>query len=182
MIHAGIYYPKESLKTLLCVKGRQLLYNYCKKHDIPHRKTQKLIVATSDSQKKHLKQLYSHATSLPNPPGSVPVHLISGKEAKQLEPDLSDDVSAALLSPETGIIDAHSLIEKLEAEMTEQGDAGVVFGSKVVWFFPSEDTGRGAKGKRGDSGSAGWVVQTENESGERASILAKCVINSAGLK
>lgn len=108
--------------------------------------------------------------------------MISGKEAKSLEPDLSDDVSAALLSPETGIVDAHSLIERMETEMTEQGDAGVVYGTKVVRVDASEDTGRGARGKRGDSGNAGWVVQTENESGERAAILARCVINSAGLK
>jgi L-2-hydroxyglutarate oxidase LhgO len=107
--------------------------------------------------------------------------LISGQEARELEPDLSTDVSAAILSPETGIVDAHALIEQLEAELLE-GDAGVVYGTKVVRIDRSEDGGRGAKGKRGDSGNAGWVVQTENSSGERAAILAKCLINSAGLK
>lgn len=157
------------------------MYSYCDKHGIPYRKTQKLIVATSESQRRHLDHVYKHSTTLPDPPGNVPVQLISGKEARSHEPDLSDEVTAALLSPETGIVDAHSLIEKLEAEMTEEGDAGVVYGTRVVRIDPSEDTGKGAKGRRGDSGSAGWVVQTENESGERAAILAKCVVNSAGL-
>lgn len=180
--YIGIYYPKDSLKTRLCVQGRKLLYDYCQKHDIPHRKTQKLVVAVSDSHQKHLSQLYEHATTLPNPPGPVPVRLISGQEAKELEPDLSDDVTAALLSPETGIVDAHSLIERLEAEMMENGEAAVIYGTKVVRIDKSQDDGRGAKGKRGDSGNAGWVVQTENANGERTAILAKCVVNSAGLK
>ena len=182
VIHAGIYYPKDSLKTRLCIQGRKLLYSYCQKHGIPHAKTQKLIVATSDSQTKHLEQLYKHSASLPDPPGNVPTELISGKAAKALEPDLSDDVSAALLSPETGIVDAHSLIERMETEMLESSDAAVVYGTKVVRIDLSDDDGKGAKGKRGDSGNAGWIVQTENDSGERSAIRARCVINSAGLK
>lgn len=180
--YTGIYYPRDSLKTLLCVQGRKRLYDYCRKHDIPHRKTQKLVVAVSSSQQKHLEQLYNHATNLPNPPGSVPVQLISGREARSLEPDLSEDVCGALLSPETGIIDAHSLIERMEAEMEENGETATVYGTSVVRIDKSTDDGRGAKGKRGDSGNAGWVVQTVNENGERSAILARCVINSAGLK
>ena len=47
VIHAGIYYPKGSLKSLLCVEGKELLYNYCKKYDIPYNNCGKLIVATT---------------------------------------------------------------------------------------------------------------------------------------
>ena len=136
----------------------------------------------SEPQKKHLEELYKHSTSIPNPPGPVPVRLISGKEAMAMEPDLSDDVSAALHSPESGIIDAHSLLERMEAEILENGDAAVVYGTKVVRIDRSDDGGTGPKGKRGDTGTDGWIVQTENDSGERSAIRAKCVINSAGLK
>ena len=179
---AGIYYPRDSLKTLLCVQGRQLLYKYCKKHNVAHRKVQKLVVATSEAQKEYLHKLYTHASSLPTPPGAVPVELISGEKAREMEPDLSKGVVAALLSPETGIVDAHGLIASLENEFTDAGDGTVVYGTKVVRIDRSEDDGRGAKGKRGDAGNPGWVVQTVNEQGERAAVLARCVVNSAGLK
>jgi L-2-hydroxyglutarate oxidase LhgO len=45
VIHSGIYYPPASLKAKSCVRGQALLYKWCAKNGIPHRKTGKWIVA-----------------------------------------------------------------------------------------------------------------------------------------
>src|SRR5579862_1701366 len=50
VIHAGIYYPKDSLKARFCVAGRKALYPYCAERGIPHKRLGKLIVASDESE------------------------------------------------------------------------------------------------------------------------------------
>ncbi|NCW67654.1 MAG: FAD-dependent oxidoreductase, partial [Marivivens sp.] len=45
VIHAGLYYPTESLKAKLCLPGREKLYEYCRDRGIPHKQLGKLVVA-----------------------------------------------------------------------------------------------------------------------------------------
>jgi L-2-hydroxyglutarate oxidase LhgO len=104
VIHAGIYYPKGSLKARACVEGRQLLYEYCVAHGVPHKRSGKLIVATDEKQIEELKgiQAKAHAN------GVTDVVWMSRAQALALEPELS--CVAALYSPSTGIIDSHALM------------------------------------------------------------------------
>ena len=45
VIHAGLYYAPGSLKAELCLRGRELLYDYCALRQIPHRQIGKLVLA-----------------------------------------------------------------------------------------------------------------------------------------
>ncbi len=115
IIHAGIYYPRDSLKARLCVEGRRLLYTYCNQNSIGHKKVGKLIVAVNSSEEKTLKALLERG--LGN--GVSDLTLLSGQEVKRLEPHIN--ALAAVYSPSTGIVDSHSLMKQLEYESQGRG-------------------------------------------------------------
>src|SRR4051812_41136072 len=104
VIHAGIYYPKGSLKARACVEGKHLLYEYCATHGVPHRRCGKLIVATSEQQLGELAGIREKAHAN----GVTDVDWIPKDEVARMEPELF--CMGALHSPSTGIIDSHSLM------------------------------------------------------------------------
>ena len=104
VIHAGIYYPKGSLKASSCVEGKALLYEYCVSHAVPHRRCGKLIVAADDSQLLELERIQQKAQAN----GLTDVVWMTRAQVLALEPELS--CVAALYSPSTGIIDSHALM------------------------------------------------------------------------
>ena len=115
VIHAGIYYPAGSLKARLCVQGRDMLYAYCAGRGIEHRRCGKLIVATSAAQVDTLHA--TQAKAMANGVGDL--QFLSRIEAQSLEPAL--ECHAALLSPSTGIVDSHSLMLALQADVDRAG-------------------------------------------------------------
>jgi L-2-hydroxyglutarate oxidase LhgO len=115
VIHAGMYYPTGSLRHRMCVEGRRKLYRYLEERGVPHLKRGKLIVATSDSETKKIEGI--HATGLKNDVEGL--ELISGSQAMAWEPNLS--CTAALWSPETGIIDSHAYMLALQGEIEDHG-------------------------------------------------------------
>src|SRR3954463_13052451 len=64
VIHGGMYYPTGTLRGLHCVRGRRLLYAFCESHGVPHRKCEKLIVATDGEEQKKVESI--HAQGLRN--------------------------------------------------------------------------------------------------------------------
>lgn len=104
VIHAGIYYPKDSMKARACIAGKQRLYEYCVERGIPHARCGKLIVATAEAQIPELQALQQKAHAN----GVTDVVWMSREQATALEPALH--CAAALYSPSTGIIDSHALM------------------------------------------------------------------------
>jgi L-2-hydroxyglutarate oxidase LhgO len=104
VIHAGIYYPKGSLKATSCVAGRHLLYEYCASHGVPHRRCGKLIVASDEAQLGELGAIRAKAHAN----GASDVDWIAREKVAEIEPALF--CMGALHSPSTGIIDSHALM------------------------------------------------------------------------
>ena len=158
VIHAGIYYPQESLKARACIAGRNLLYAYCAEHGVPHQCCGKLIVATSTEQIPELKTIRQKAHAN----GVTDVVEIPAAEAMRMEPALR--CVAALHSPSTGIIDSHALM------LAYLGDAEAA-GAMLALKSP-------LTGCRFSSGE--FVLQVGGE--EPTEITAKTLVNSAGLR
>ena len=116
MIHAGIYYPQNSLKSLLCVRGRKLLYDYCENYNIDYKNTRKLVVATS------LAQYQSNLPSIKKSGedcGVTSLTILSRDDVKYLEPEV--ECYGALLSPETGVLNSHEYMISLLGEAENHG-------------------------------------------------------------
>lgn len=115
VIHAGIYYPAGSLKALLCVRGKELLYQYCAQRGIAHRRCGKLLVATSDAQIGQLDAIAHKAATN----GVTDLVRLTARQAIAMEPNLQ--CLAALHSPSTGIVDSHGLMLSLLGDIENAG-------------------------------------------------------------
>ena len=155
VIHAGIYYPKGSLKATSCVEGKRLLYEYCVAHGVPHRRSGKLIVASDEKQLPELQEIQRKAHAN----GVTDVVWMTREQALALEPELH--CVAALYSPSTGIIDSHALM------LAYLGDAEA-HGAMLALKSPLE---------KAEVASDGIVLRAGNEE-----IKARLLVNSAGLK
>lgn len=133
------------------------------------------MIATGNNQVEYLDRLHMH-TQHPSFEDQVPTYFLGPNEARELEPNLAPWIKAAMISTETGIVDSHALMESLEREIEEEGGEGlIVRGTRVVRVDP-------------DPQGEGWVVQMEtgwskegSGEGETEAVLAKVVVNAAGL-
>lgn len=115
VIHAGIYYPANSLKAQFCVRGKNLLYQYCETHKIPHARTGKLIVATSEAELPVLNDIQKKARAH----NVSDLTFVTASELLKIEPELN--AVKALLSPSTGIIDTHQYMLSLVGQIENKG-------------------------------------------------------------
>lgn len=114
VIHAGIYYPDRSLKATMCVRGREMLYRYCRERNIPHHKCGKWIVAVTPDQVQELERIRQQARR-----NGVALDWADRFALARALPEVT--AAAALFSPETGILDSHQLMLALLADLESAG-------------------------------------------------------------
>lgn len=132
VIHAGLYYPPDSLKAVHCLRGKQRLYEYCQRNDVPFRKTGKLIVASCASEEAQLEVIARRAQAS-GVSGADALVALTPAQVRRLEPDIA--CTAALLSPSTGIVDSHAFMTRM---MTDAEAAGALFsfGTRIDTLEP----------------------------------------------
>jgi len=154
VIHAGIYYPPGTLKARLSVQGRHALYEFCARHNVPHKKCGKLIVAHDAGEIEQLESLKKRGDAN----GVEGLEIVDRAVIDRREPAVSG--IAALWSPETGVVNAEELVKAL---LRAAADAGAIFlpGTRLAGAERAND---------------GMHLRTGRET-----IHARTVVNAAGL-
>ncbi|MBN2120188.1 MAG: NAD(P)/FAD-dependent oxidoreductase [Candidatus Omnitrophica bacterium] len=159
VIHAGLYYKPGSLKAQTCIEGRRLLYDFCQKNKISHKKLGKLVVAHDKEEIHKIESIYQNARSC----GVTELKAITSKEIKALEPNIKAE--RALYSPESGIVDTHSLMSFLHLKAKD---------NKVMFSFSTEAVAI-------EKLNSGYKVTVKEPNGDSFSFNTGMVINSAGI-
>ena len=155
VLHAGIYYPADSLKTELCIAGNRGTRTWCERMDLPWEPCGKLVVATSSEDEEHLQPIADHAKAL----GIVGVRWLTASELVADEPAVRG--VAALLVPTSAMVDPVELVRSYIAAAEADG-AMVLTAAKVSGI---------------EELSGGYRVDCA-----RGPVCAPVVINAAGLE
>ncbi len=156
VIHAGIYYPTDSLRAQHCVRGRRMMYALCESHGVPHRKVGKLLIVTDEADIPKLDAIYKQSQIN----GVEGMSQLDAADAMRMEPGLS--CVAAYLSAQTGIVDSHRFMLAMRGDIEDRGGA-------IAFNTPIERLGRDG---------ACWEVYF---GGAQPDIIAvDAVVNAAG--
>ncbi len=154
VVHAGLYYPTGSLKARLCVRGRDLLYDYAARRGIPHRRLGKLVVASSATELPALAALYQRGLA-----NGVRLHWHDAAAVAAIEPELQ--CVAAIESPDSGLVDVPEYVMALLGELQQAG-------GQVLCQTPARALHR-----------SNGLLAVESAAGDR--ITCEWLVNAAGL-
>ncbi len=157
VIHAGIYYPKETLKAKLCVPGNRSLYEWCGQKKVPHNRIGKFIIAVTKDEEEELENIFSRAK------GNRVENIVraSLEFLRREEPNVK--AVAALWSPDTGIVDSHNLMQSF---LENSKNCDYAFHHTVTGLTQI---------------SGGWKVEVTDDTGKKSLVTTEKIINSAGL-
>jgi len=158
VIHAGIYYPTNSLKARLCVEGKALLYQHCKQYHVPVKQVGKVLFAKTPEEVQKLEQIKAQALAS----GVSDLVWLTRKQQPFYAPELT--VCEAMFSPSTGIIDSHQLMLSY-ITLLEQNHGMYVPSTRFISAKQNETS---------------FVVELEC-GGQVMALQCKKLINAAGL-
>lgn len=161
VLHAGVYYPADSLKAKLCLRGNRLMKEYCKEKRLPLREMGKVVVAKQEGEVQTLQKLYE--TALTN---GAKVELIDEKQLEVYEP-YARTCRQALCSYDTAIVDPQAILNSLVDDLLKTGKVKILTDTSFT----------GLQGTRSAKTSAGTVRfgTFVNAAGAHSDTIAHCL-------
>jgi L-2-hydroxyglutarate oxidase LhgO len=159
VIHAGFYYPSDSLKAKLCVEGNPLLYSLCAAHAIPHARTGKIVIGNTQDEIRKIHSLFEQGVKN----GVRGLELLTKEQVLKKEPHVV--AQEGLFSPSTGIVDSHLLMGYFEQSAMASGTT-VGYNCRVTGLSRGKD---------------GYIVRVLDADGQEMDLETDIVINAAGL-
>ena len=155
VIHSGLYYPTGSHKARSCLEGNRLLFEFCERHQVPHRRTGKTVVANSPEDEARIEALLAQGREN----GVEGLERLSRAALFRREPHIR--ALSGLWVPGTGLVDPEGLLQALGAKATRNG-THIATGARVEAVEPGPRAIRVKAGPAGD-------------------LEARALVNSAGL-
>jgi len=126
VLHAGIYYPPETLKAQLCLKGNLMLQDYCREKNLPMAHVGKVIVARTDNEIPMVETLYHRALQ-----NGAKVDLIDETQLATIEPH-ARTCQKALYSHYTTIVDNKAILASLQDDLQKSGKVKIEFETAFI--------------------------------------------------
>ena len=156
VLHSGIYYQPNSVKSKNCLRGYSLMLNYLVEQAIPHQICGKIIVAKKENELEMLQKLYENGLNV----GLDKIRILTDKESSEMQPGIK--AVKSLWVPYTGIVSYLQVAGHLEKEVILMGGK-VLLGQKVINLALNSNQE--------------WVVTTSKDV-----FRSKYVISCAGLQ
>ena len=135
IVHAGYDPEPGTLIAKLNVRGSDLMEGLCRNLSVKYKRIGSFVLAFDEDSRKHLDKLYDNGlkNGVPN------IQILSGDEARAMDPNLSKDVCAALYAPSAAIIDPWGLCIA-EAEVAVRNGATLKLRSAVTGLTQRADS------------------------------------------
>lgn len=156
IIHAGFDAKPGSLKARMNVRGNRMMDELSRDLDIPFKRIGALVVCLREEDMPHLRELFDRGVEN----GVEGLSLLTGDEARAMEPNLTDEVCGALLARTSGVVCPFELTLGL-------GESAAING--VEFRFDTRVTGLVRE-------DGCWRVATD-----KGDIMARAVVNAAGV-
>jgi L-2-hydroxyglutarate oxidase len=122
VLHAGIYYPADSLKAKLCLRGNILLKAYCKANGLPVLEFGKVVVAKNEGEREGLREICARAVA-----NGATAQIIDEQRLAELEP-YARTCSEAVYVHNTAVVDPQTILTKLSSDLIQSGKAQILTG------------------------------------------------------